>query len=72
MPESLPEQLSREVERVTSIRERYMHLTDTPGVIVSPVVYLINAALEAAHKSAGYGDLGDMVAALRELKGFEG
>ena len=65
------EELSRQVERVATIRERYRCLEDIPRVVLSPATYLMSAAIEAGHKAAGSGDILQIVRAIEDLRGFE-
>ena len=68
---NIMEELSRQVERVATIRERYRYLEDLPRVVLSPATYLMSAAIEAAHKAAGSGDILQIARAIEDLRGFE-
>ena len=67
---SFPERLSREIARVAALRERYQAMDRMPQVNVKPVITLIDAALEAAHKAIGEGDIAAQVVAIGALEAF--
>jgi hypothetical protein len=80
---NIMEELSRQVERVTIIRERYRaveaeHLENRAGnrritlkVNCSPVIAMITGALEVAHRAAANGDALMIARIIQELKRFE-
>lgn len=73
---NLMEELSRQVERVTIIREHY-RVVDIATMNMKravnpwPAIDLMTAALEAAHQAAGGGDILEIARVIRDLKGFE-
>ena len=76
---TLPEKLSREVERVTVMRER-LYDAAVERRRINPkddvadlklVIKTMNAAIEAAHKAAGEGDASSIVAAVVPLGRFK-
>jgi len=68
---NMSEQLSREVERVTVIRERYYRLSyDDDTRRLYPAIILMNAAIEAAHQAAGQNDL-EITRTINTLREFD-
>lgn len=67
---NLPETLALEIRRVTEIREQYRALDGMPGVNVGPVLALTERALTSACVAAGSDNIGDMIAAVKDLRGF--
>ena len=68
---TLPEKLSREIERVTVLREHYYRLSYDGDRQYFPVLCLINATLEAAHHAAGSRDPVEITGMVNTLRGFE-
>lgn len=68
---TLPEKLSREVERVTMLREQYYRLSYDGSREYLPALCLMNATLEAAHQAAGSGDPVEITGMINTLRGFE-
>ena len=65
------EALSRQVERVATLRERYSCLGGMPSVNIQPLCFMIDAALETAHRAAGSGDIPSIACSLQDLAGFD-
>jgi hypothetical protein len=75
------ERLTREIERVAIVRERYRTIgkidfaSVTPlnfnVVNAAPAIHLMTAALEDAHRAASSGDALTIIRVLRDLQGFE-
>jgi hypothetical protein len=65
----LPEKLSREVERLTVMRERLRAMgSDSAGTLAA--IALLAAIIEAAHKAAGRGEAAEMVSIVKHMEGF--
>ena len=69
---NVAEKLSREIARVTELREQYKSVAGLPGVNCAPVLAMISAALDRAHRAAGVDDALGQIAAVKELEGFTG
>ena len=67
---TLPEKLSREIERVTVLREHYYRLSYDGDRRFFPVLCLLNASIEAAHQAAGSDDALEHMKILKALGGF--
>jgi hypothetical protein len=65
------ERLTREIERVVVLRERYRAISLAVRANFGPAIQLMTAALEAAHQAAGSGDVLTIIRILQELQGFE-
>lgn len=63
--------LTRQIERVAAIRERYRIHIGEAGINVAPAMYFMTDALEAAHRAAASGSIPDIARSLRDLEGFE-
>lgn len=70
--QTLPEKLAREIARVTTIRAEVVALVGMRGVIVTPLLYMLDAALERAKRAAGSADIVGQIAAVKDLEGFKG
>lgn len=68
---NLMEALSRQIERVATIRERYRCLSDMRGANFRPAIYLMDVALETAHTAAASGDALTIARSLQCLGQFE-
>ena len=64
------EKLSREVERVTTIKAHFEELRSMPNVIVEPQIIIMQASLERAHKAAGSNDPLQVMQAIGDLEGY--
>ena len=71
MPANIVEALSRQVARVAVIRERYACLDGMPHVNIQPLMFMIDEALEAAHRAAASGDIPEIARSLQNLEGYE-
>ena len=71
-PNALPEALSREVERVTILREKYRRFQARIGEAANcgPAIALMTASIEHAHHTIGRADLPGQIAAYNDLRGF--
>lgn len=72
---NIAEQLSREVERVTMLRERYRTLEDCRDIATGPrafwpAIELMNAAIEASHQALGSDDGVEVLKMLVTMKEF--
>lgn len=78
---NVAEGLSREVERVVILREKYRHASALQHAMVgempepwpdafAPTVAVMTEAIEAAHAAAGSGEALDVVRSFETLKGF--
>jgi hypothetical protein len=65
---TLPEKLSREIERVTILREKYRLWREQAAVTAA--IAMMTAAIDAGHTAAGGGDLIEIIQAIRTLEGF--
>jgi hypothetical protein len=68
------ERLTREIERVAVLRERYRAISLEAFSVranFGPAIQLMTAALEAAHQAAGSGDVLAIIRILRDLQAFE-
>lgn len=68
------ERLTREIERVAVLRERYRAMSLEAFSVranFGPAIQLMTAALEAAHQAAASGDAVTIIRVLQDLQGFE-
>jgi hypothetical protein len=65
------EKLAREIRRVTILQTEYEKLDGMPNVIVRPAVIMMDFALDRACIAAGSNDVLNVLAALKDLEGFE-
>lgn len=63
--------LSREVQRVATLRERYNSAQDHPQINAAPVIMMMDMALEKAHIAAGSNDATQVIQAYKNMQGFE-
>ncbi len=63
---NLVEGLSKEIERVTEVREAYKEIPTGVFAVMS-----MDAALKEAHEVMGRGDPLEMIPVLKELQGFD-
>lgn len=68
---NMAEALSREVQRVTELCERYRSIEKHQGLNVGPAIAMMDIALEGAHIAAGSNDALQVIQAYTYLKGFE-
>lgn len=68
---NLMDALTRNIERVAAIRERYRIRIGEARVNVAPAIHLMTDALETAHRAAASGSIPDIARSLRDLEGFE-
>jgi hypothetical protein len=68
---NLMDALTRNIERVAAIRERYRIHIGEARVNVAPAIHLMTEALETAHRAAASGNIPDIARSLRDLEGFE-
>lgn len=66
---NIAEKLSREVERITVIREHHRAAGDNSTRIIA-AISLLSATLEAAHEAAGSGDALTIIRALKVMEGM--
>lgn len=64
---NLVEHLSREIERVSVIREHYRSLLNRPRVEVRPQIAMMTLSIENAQRALGLGDIEAMMAASKDL-----
>ena len=62
------EALSREIERVTVMKQEAEEMVGSPWFDMWFYIETCRAALENGHKAAAAGDIGMMVAACKELQ----
>lgn len=67
---NLPESLAGEIARVSALRSQYAALDGMPNVNVKPALAMMDAALQAAKKAVGTGDIAEQISALQGLSGF--
>lgn len=78
---NVAEGLSREIERVVILRERYRHASALQHAMVgempepwpdafAPTVAAMTEAVEAAHTATGSGDVVAVLRSFETLKGF--
>jgi hypothetical protein len=65
---TLPEKLSREIERVTILREKYRLWREQAAVTAA--IVMMTAGIDAGHTAAGGGDVIESIQAIRTLEGF--
>jgi hypothetical protein len=63
--------LTRQIERIAAIRERYRLLMGDRRVLAAPAILLMTDALETAHRAAASGNIPDIARSLQDLEGFE-
>ncbi len=69
---NVAEKLTREVARVTKLREQYKSMDGMPGVNVKPAMLMMDHALEQAKIASGQCDALAQIHALQSLEGFTG
>lgn len=67
--QTLPEKLTREIARVTTLRAEYVSLDGMPNVNVKMTIMILDRALEAAKRAAGSADIEGQIAAVKSLEG---
>jgi hypothetical protein len=65
---NIVEKLSREIERVTVVRERFRGPNGDPQIDHIATVLIITAAIETGHIALGDGDVISIIKALRDLE----
>ena len=67
---NLVEGLSREIDRVSQMKQDAEAMAGTPGVNMAFYVVACKQAIEAGHKAMGTGDILQMKAAYESLEGI--
>lgn len=67
---SLAQALPDEINRVRKLKELFLALRHTDGVLVEPQLMMIEAAIERGFAALGSGCVVTMLQAHAELKGF--
>lgn len=65
------EKLSREIRRVTEIREQYREAGKALGIMVEPAMLMMELALEEVCLASGANDVVRVLRSLKSLEGFE-
>ncbi len=68
---SLAEALPQEINRVRALQDAYKSMRGEHGVLVEPVIALMEASIQNAINVSVAGDVVEMLRAYEDLKGFE-